>query len=129
VSSCVVTGGAGFIGSHLVERLLNDGQEVVVLDNLSTGRPGNLDQVIDNPLLTVHQVDITNQDDVRWVCSGVKWMFHLAALADSVPLIKDPLKYHRANVDGTVAVLSWGFMLGTLLILKQECSVRYGVYV
>lgn len=77
----VVTGGAGFIGSHLVERLLEDGHEVRVVDNFSTGRMENLDDVKDNRRLTVHRVDISNYGEIQPFFAGVDWVFHLAALA------------------------------------------------
>ena len=101
----LVTGGAGFIGSHLVERLLEAGHEVVVLDNLSTGRLANLAQVASNPRLKVERLDLADGANMSELFAGVHRVFHLAGLADIVPSITDPLKYHRANVDGTVAVL------------------------
>ena len=58
--SILVSGGAGFIGSHLVERLLADGHTVIVLDDFSTGRIQNLDQVKNNPRLSIHRVDVSN---------------------------------------------------------------------
>ncbi len=60
----LVTGGVGFIGSHLVDRLLNDGHEVIVLDNFSTGRPDNLKHQQGNDRLQVVQVDITDQEKI-----------------------------------------------------------------
>ena len=101
----LVTGGVGFIGSHLVERLLQDGHEVLVLDNFSTGKSENLQASSENPKLSVHQVDISNHEDVAPFLTGIDWVFHMAALADIVPSIEQPLKYHHANVDGTVSVL------------------------
>ena len=88
----LVTGGAGFIGSHLVERLLRDGHSVTVLDNLSTGRLENLDAVKLDPRLTVRQVDIAEAEDLSSSFDGVVWVFHLAALADIVPSIQEPIK-------------------------------------
>lgn len=101
----LVTGGAGFIGSHLVERLLADGHTVVVLDNFSTGRMANLDQVKNNPRSYIHSVDVSSYSEIKQYFEGVDWFFHLAALADIVPSIQQPLRYHKANVDGTIAVL------------------------
>ena len=101
----VVTGGAGFIGSHLVERLISGGHEVVVLDDLSNGRSGNLAGVDGDPKFTFRQADIADYDSVKGFFTGVDWVFHLAALADIVPSIVEPLKYHRANVDGTAPIL------------------------
>ena len=83
----LVTGGAGFIGSHLVDMLLTQGHEVVVLDNFSTGRPDNLSQHEAQPQLHVHSVDVRNEETIRPYFEGVDWVFHLAALADIVPSI------------------------------------------
>ena len=103
--SAVVTGGAGFIGSHLVERLLADGCRVRILDNLSTGRLKNLEHVASDPRLSVEEVDIADAGRIAPLFRGVDWVFHTAALADIVPSIQQPLVYHRSNVDGTVSVL------------------------
>jgi len=101
----LVTGGAGFIGSHLAERLLAEGHQVAVLDNLATGRLKNLSHLRDEKGLSVHRADVDDLDSIRPLFEGVDWVFHLAALADIVPSIVSPLAYHRANVDGTVSVL------------------------
>jgi len=99
----VVTGGAGFIGSHLVDTLVELGHEVVIVDNFSTGRVGNLEKV-------VNQVDIVEADigsTGAW-CDALKdtdWVFHLAALADIVPSIQNPQAYFSTNVTGTLNVL------------------------
>src|SRR5216683_2539562 len=99
----LVTGGAGFIGSHMVERLLNDGHQVTVLDNFSTGRPENLAHLHDNPRLKIQQVDIADLKAIRPMFAGVDWVFHFAALADIVPSIQHPTLYYHSNVDGTFA--------------------------
>jgi UDP-glucose 4-epimerase len=104
-TSTLVTGGAGFIGSHLVERLLADGCRVSVLDNLSTGRLKNLAHVASDPRLSVEEVDVCDARRIAPLFKGIDWVFHVAALADIVPSIQQPLVYHRANVDGTVSVL------------------------
>lgn len=101
----LVTGGCGFIGSHLVDGLLERGDEVVVLDNFSTGRPQNLAHQKDNPKLSVYQVDISEYGVLDTYFEGVDRVFHLAALADIVPSIQNPVSYHRSNVDGTINVL------------------------
>lgn len=101
----IVTGGAGFIGSHLVERLLADGYNVAVLDNFSTGSLDNLGHVREHSGLTIHEVDVTDLGSIQGLFAGVDWVFHLAALADIVPSIQQPLHYHRTNVDGTMAVV------------------------
>jgi len=101
----IVTGGAGFIGSHLVDRLLLDGHEVTVLDNFSTGRPENLQHQIANDRLRLIKVDIQERAAIQAYFQKVDWVFHLAALADIVPSIEKPEGYFRSNVDGTLAVL------------------------
>jgi len=123
----LVTGGAGFIGSHLVERLLCDGHSVMVLDNFSTGNPENLRAVERNPGLTLHRADISVPDDLQPLFAGVDWVFHLAALADIVPSIQEPIKYHRANVDGTVAVLEASRHAGVKRFVYSASSSCYGI--
>jgi UDP-glucose 4-epimerase len=101
----LVTGGAGFIGSHLVELLIGSGHRVTVIDNLSNGRLANLEHLSTNPALEVVIADINQSEQIAPCFEGVDWVFHLAALADIVPSIEEPINYHRANVDGTVSVL------------------------
>ena len=124
---CLVTGGAGFIGSHLVGRLLDLGHAVVVLDNFSTGRPENLQQFAHHPGLAVHRQDIADSDAIRPFFEGAQWVFHLAALADIVPSIRKPLDYHRANVDGTMAVLEASRAAGVARFLYAASSSCYGI--
>lgn len=81
----LVTGGCGFIGSHIVDRLLEEGHTVRVIDNFTTGRPANLDHQKGNKNLTVYQMDIRNKEEIAPVFEGVDYVFHLAALADIVP--------------------------------------------
>ena len=76
---CLVTGGAGFIGSHLVERLLKLGHEVTVLDNLSTGRQSNLAGVAEHPGLTLRNASITDQVALSEAVAGADVIYHLAA--------------------------------------------------
>ena len=102
----LVTGGAGFIGSHLTERLLRDGHTVTVLDNYSTGRKENLAQLANFKNLKVVETDISRGIvPIEKYFREVDWVFHLAALADIVPSIVNPVGYFRANVDGTMHVL------------------------
>lgn len=123
----LVTGGAGFIGSHLVDRLLDDGHEVVVLDNLATGRLENLNQVKGMSHLHLHQVDIADDEVVQPYFGGVDWVFHLAALADVVPSIKQPVEYYRSNVDGTVNVLEAARRAGVKRFIYVASSSCYGI--
>lgn len=99
----IVTGGAGFIGSHLADALVNDGHHVTVLDNFSTGRPDNLKHL--SGKIDLVECDLSEKGEWSNCFKGVDWVFHLAALADIVPSIQQPEAYFRANVDGTFNVL------------------------
>jgi UDP-glucose 4-epimerase len=123
----IVTGGAGFIGSHLVTRLLADGHDVVVLDDFSTGRGENLGHLAGAAGLSIHEVDITHANRIPAYFRGVDWVFHLAALADIVPSIQRPLAYHRANVDGTIAVLEAARAAGAKRFIYAASSSCYGI--
>lgn len=121
----LVTGGAGFIGSHLVDALVSKGHEVVVLDNLSTGRLENLEHVKNN--IQIVQCDLGILGDWHKNFKGVDWVFHLAALADIVPSIQNPEAYFRANVDGTFNVLQACIKAETKRILYAASSSCYGI--
>ncbi len=123
----LVTGGAGFIGSHLVERLIRDGHSVIVLDNLATGRRENL-SYIKSDKLSFFRVDISkNVEKLDKYFQKVDWVFHLAALADIVPSIIRPLDYHRANVDGTFNVLEAARQAGIKRFIYTASSSCYGI--
>jgi UDP-glucose 4-epimerase len=124
---CVVTGGAGFIGSHLVDRLLDDGHEVVVIDNFAIGRPENLSSQSNSARLKILRADVTELASIRPHFDGVDWVFHLAALADIVPSIEAPIPYHRANVDGTVNVLEAARHAGAKRFVYAASSSCYGI--
>ena len=123
----VVTGGAGFIGSHLVERLLDDGHHVTVLDNLSTGRLQNLESVRGSERLAVHQVDVANHEAVAPLFAGADWCFHVAALADIVPSMQRPLEYFHANVQGTASVVEAARKAGVRRFVYTASSSCYGI--
>lgn len=125
--AALVTGGAGFIGSHLVERLLQEGHKVTVLDNFSTGRCENLASLGRGSDLSVHEADIAEYESISHFFHGVDWVFHLAALADIVPSIQRPLEYHRANVDGTAAVLEASRLAGVKRFIYAASSSCYGI--
>ena len=99
----VVTGGAGFIGSHLVEKLVLDSHEVIVLDNLSTGNLENLDQIKNK--IKIIKCDLSIKGSWIKNFKDIDIVFHLAALADIVPSIEHPSKYFRSNVTATLNVL------------------------
>ena len=123
----LVTGGAGFIGSHLAERLLAEGHQVAVLDNLAAGRLKNLSHLRDREGLSVHRADVADLDSIRPFFEGVDWVFHLAALADIVPSIVSPLAYHRANVGGTVSVLEASRAVKVRRFIYAASSSCYGL--
>lgn len=99
----LVTGGAGFIGSHTVDELLRRGQDVVVLDDLSTGKLENLSAAETKIQLLRHS--ITDLDAMRVACHGVDCVIHLAAQTSVPRSVKDPIETNRINVDGTLNVL------------------------
>lgn len=107
----LVTGGAGFIGSHLVETLLREGQEVVALDSLVTGYQRNLDDALKRAggdaaaRFTFIKGDITSLETCQAACAGVDYVLHQAALGSVPRSIALPLDTHRANVDGFVNML------------------------
>ncbi len=123
----IVTGGAGFIGSHLVERLLKDGHQVIALDNLSSGRKENLSHLQNKENLSFFKVDVSNLEEIIGYFKGRDWVFHLAALADIVPSIKEPFKYHRSNVDGTISVLEASRLNGIKKFIYAASSSCYGI--
>lgn len=126
-SKCLVTGGAGFIGSHLTERLINQGHTVVVLDNLATGRLNNLNAVIRNSQFQCHQVDIRDFNQITSFFLGVDHVFHLAALADIVPSIQKPMEYSQINVMGTLNVLEASRLAGVKKFVYTASSSCYGI--
>src|SRR3989338_8371418 len=123
----IITGGAGFIGSHLTELLLEKGHSVLVLDNFITGRGENLAHLRDNRNLRVIQADISEFDKIKDYFTGTDWVFHLAALADVVPSIAEPLKYHKNNVDGTVSVLEAAKIARVKKFVYTASSSCYGL--
>jgi UDP-glucose 4-epimerase len=101
----VVTGGAGFIGSHMVDRLLDEGFRVHVIDNLAGGRLENLAHRKNDPNLVVETRDIRDLDRDDKLFEGAKYVFHFAGVGDIVPSIDKPVDYLSTNVMGTVKVL------------------------
>ena len=121
----LVTGGAGFIGSHLVDLLIAENHEVTVLDNFSTGRPNNLAHVADQVRLI--QCDLSIEGSWQDEFQGVDWVFHLAALADIVPSIQQPKAYFQSNVDGTFNVLQAAKERGISKFIYAASSSCYGI--
>jgi UDP-glucose 4-epimerase len=124
-SKALVTGGAGFIGSHLVDELLNQGYGVTVLDNFSTGRPENLSHVADK--IELIECDISRSGDWQDYFDGIDKVFHLAALADIVPSIEKPDDYYYSNVNGTFNVLEACKNYNVKKIVYSASSSCYGI--
>ena len=124
---CLVTGGCGFIGSHIVDRLLSDGHDVLVIDNLSTGRKQNLEHHKANRRLRFIKEDVSNLDNIKQHFSGTDKVFHLAALADIVPSIVNPQQYYKSNVTGTFSVVEASRLSGVKKIVYAASSSCYGI--
>ena len=99
----IVTGGAGFIGSHMVDLLVKENFEVLVIDNLINGRVENINKSSNVKFLKADISDYSVSFDEYF--EDVDYVFHFAAMADIVPSINNPLLYHKANVDGTINIL------------------------
>ncbi len=123
----VVTGGAGFIGSHMVDLLIDRGYSVVVIDNLATGRAENLAQHRREPRVDFQQVDMCTLAPDSRVFKGVDYVFHFGGVGDIVPSIERPLEYMRANVDGTLAVLEASRHAGVRKFVYAASSSCYGL--
>jgi UDP-glucose 4-epimerase len=117
----VVTGGAGFIGSHLVDALLADGHSVRVLDDFSTGRRENLD-----PRADVLVGDVADTALVRRAIAGADGCFHLAAVASVARANEDWLGTHRSNMTGTIAVLDAARIAGGFPVVYASSAAVYG---
>ena len=121
---CLVTGGAGFIGSHLVEALLGAGHTVRVLDNFSTGSRDNLAAVRDR--VEIIPGDVTDEETVHIAMREVELVFHQAALASVPRSVADPLATHRACVDGTLHVLQAAREAKVRRVIYAGSSSAYG---
>ncbi|MET3811721.1 GDP-mannose 4,6-dehydratase [Arthrobacter sp. UYEF3] len=120
-----ITGGAGFIGSHLVEHLLAAGDEVTVLDNLSTGRLENLRNVIGHRKFHFAEGNILDRTAVDKVVSGSDRVFHLAAAVGVNLIVEHPLESLRTNIHGTEVVLDSVLEAGASLLLASTSEI-YG---
>ena len=123
----LITGGAGFIGSHLAECLIKEGIRVVVIDNFSTGRSANLEPLYRSPHLEIQEANICDAERIQPLFQNVDWVFHLAALADIVPSVQHPMDYHRTNVDGTFTVLEAARRANVRRFVYAASSSCYGV--
>ncbi len=121
----IITGGAGFIGSHLVENLTRKNKNVVVLDNLSTGRIENLKPFLKK--IRFVKCDLSKKGRWQNEIKGKCYIFHFAALADIVPSIQDPEKYYNSNVNGTLNLLQACRNAKILKFLYSASSSCYGI--
>ncbi len=121
MSKVAVTGGAGFIGSNLTRRLISEGHDVAVIDDLSTGLISNVDQ----EKSTFHQVSITDRQALHTALKGCQTIFHLAARGSVPRSIKNPVATHDVNATGTLNVLEAARESGAHVIFSSSSSV-YG---
>ena len=124
MSKVVVTGGAGFLGSHLATGLLDAGYEVVVIDNLATGRISNLDHIKDR--IQFLQMDINDTAALTKACEGAEFVFHAAAIPAVPRSIDDPVGTNHANIDGTLSVLMAAKVTGVKRVVYSSSSSVYG---
>lgn len=122
----IVTGGAGFIGSHMVELLLNKGYKVIAIDDLSNGQMDNVDIFKGNDNYEFHKIDLSKEFDDS-LFKDAAYVFHMAALADIVPSIENPIKYHNANVTGTINVLEACRKYNVKKLVYSASSSCYGI--
>jgi UDP-glucose 4-epimerase len=114
----VITGGAGFIGSHIAEVLWKRGDEVVILDNFTTGKKENLRPLLESDTVSCIEGSVTNPDLVKRCAEGADGIFHLAAIASVQQSLLNPAASHEVNVTGTLNVL----------LAARECGVRKVVF-
>lgn len=121
MSRVLVTGGAGFIASHVVDALIEAGHEVNVLDNLSTGKEENL-----NPKAKFFKGSVTKPSNIGLAIEGCEYVFHLAALARIQPSIEKPRASHMTNLHGTFNILEACRKINAKLIFSSSSSIYEG---
>lgn len=117
----IVTGGAGFIGSHIVDSLVEKGHKVIIIDNMATGKKENI-----NPKAEFHKLDITDVNEIEPLFVGVDGVFHTAALARIQPSFNDPDSYFKTNAIGTRNVLVCAKKHGVKRVVYSASSSAYG---
>jgi len=127
MKKALVTGGAGFIGSHLAEALLKKKYKVVVIDNLKNGQLKNIEQLLDNDNFTFLNIDIRDKDKVGNLEHDYSHIFHLAGMADIVPSIENPDEYYEVNVSGTFNILELARKNKLSKFLYAASSSCYGI--
>ena len=120
----LVTGIAGFIGSSIARALLEQGNKVRGVDNLSTGKRENIAEILSR--IEFQEADLLDLDAMRKACAGVEWIFHQAAIPSVPKSVKDPLGSNRANVDGTVNILVAARDAGVRRVMYAASSSAYG---
>ena len=120
----LVTGGAGFIGSHIVDKLIDLGHEVVVIDNESSQSHF---QFYFNPAATYHKLDIVDYENTRPLYDGVDYVFHCAAEARIQSTLKKPVQTAQTNVVGTTSVLQCSLEAGVKKVVYSSTSSAYGL--
>jgi UDP-glucose 4-epimerase len=123
----VVTGGAGFIGSHMVDNLLQHGYRVRAVDNLVSGRESNLAHLSRNPDFAFERADVRELAPGHALFEGAGYVFHFAGIGDIVPSIERPLEYLSANVQGTAQVLECARHAGVQKLVYAASSSCYGL--
>ncbi len=125
MNKCIVTGGCGFIGSHVAERLVNDGNQVIILDNLSNGNLKNIEKI--KKKVKFVKCDISKKGLWLKNFKNVKYVFHFAALADIVPSILKPIEYFNTNVQGTLNILEISRYYKVKKVIYSASSSCYGI--
>jgi UDP-glucose 4-epimerase len=123
----LITGGAGFIGSHLAELLISEGHDVIVVDNLTSGSIDNFESISSKTCFKFENIDIRDIENLKPLFEDVDWVFHLAGLADIVPSIEMPSQYYSTNVTGTFNVLECARIAGIKKIIYAASSSSYGI--
>jgi UDP-glucose 4-epimerase len=123
----IVTGGAGFIGSHMVDLLVDKGFAVRIIDNMTGGHEENLSQHADNQNVALERYDIRELDPEGFLFNDVQFVFHFAGIGDIVPSIELPIDYMDVNVQGTARVLECARAAGVQKLVYAASSSCYGI--
>jgi nucleoside-diphosphate-sugar epimerase len=124
LANVLITGGAGFIGSHLAHALVARGDRVRVLDNFDTGLEKNLDAIRDR--IDLREVDLTDADGVASACEGMDYVLHEGALPSVPRSVKEPKPSHATNINGTFNVLEGARLAGVRRVVYAASSSAYG---